>query len=68
MAEANRSAAETAGPASAIGDQTAIKVTNGPVEEVHEGPLTPHPDAQPTNRHVPSRTHSHERRRCSARK
>ena len=37
LAEANRWAAEIAGPAYAIDDQTAIKVTNGVVEVVSEG-------------------------------
>jgi dipeptidase E len=37
MAEAERWAADIAGPAYAIDDQTAIKVTDGPVEVVSEG-------------------------------
>ena len=37
LTEANRWAAEIAGPAYAIDDQTAIKVTNGAVEVVSEG-------------------------------
>ena len=37
MAEAERWAAEIAGPAYAIDDQTAIKVTDGTVEVVSEG-------------------------------
>ena len=37
MAEAERWAADIAGPAYAIDDQTAIKVTDGTVEVVSEG-------------------------------
>jgi dipeptidase E len=37
MAGAQRWAAESAGPAYAIDDQTAIKVTDGTVEVVSEG-------------------------------
>jgi dipeptidase E len=37
IAEAQRWAAEIAGPAYAIDDQTAIKVTDGTVEIVSEG-------------------------------
>jgi dipeptidase E len=37
IAEAERWAAEVAGPAYAIDDQTAIKVTDGTVEVVSEG-------------------------------
>jgi dipeptidase E len=37
MAEAERWAADVAGPAYAIDDQTAIKVTDGTVEVVSEG-------------------------------
>jgi dipeptidase E len=37
MAEAEKWAAEIAGPAYAIDDQTAIKVTDGTVEVVSEG-------------------------------
>lgn len=37
MAQAERWAAEIAGPAYAIDDQTAIKVTDGTVEVVSEG-------------------------------
>ncbi|HEX5997158.1 MAG TPA: hypothetical protein VFY84_18625 [Jiangellales bacterium] len=37
MAGADRWAAEVAGPAYAIDDQTAIKVTDGTVEVVSEG-------------------------------
>ncbi len=37
LAEADRWAAEIAGPAYAIDDQTAIKVTDGTVEVISEG-------------------------------
>ncbi len=43
MAEAERWAAEIAGPAYAIDDQTAIKVTDGTVKVVSEGHWTPFP-------------------------
>jgi dipeptidase E len=43
MAEAERWAAEIAGPAYAIDDQTAIKVTDGTVEVVSEGHWKPFP-------------------------
>jgi dipeptidase E len=43
VAEAERWAAEIAGPAYAIDDQTAIKVTDGTVEVISEGHWKPFP-------------------------
>jgi dipeptidase E len=41
MADAQRWAAEIAGPAYAIDDETAIKVTDGTVEVISEGRWKP---------------------------
>ena len=64
MAEAERWAAEIAGPAYAIDDQTAIKVTDGTVEVVSEGHWKLFPCIAAANSDRRGEAPAHRRRAC----